>query len=111
MDFDLYQKQSARTLVSQPKYMTREERLVLALGLAGEAGEAVDHIKKVEGHGHPLVANALTSELGDVLWYVAAIASAYGLNLGDVAAMNVAKLRARYPEGFTTEASVNRKDG
>lgn len=108
MDFDLYQKQSARTLASQPKYMTREERLVLALGLAGEAGETIDYVKKIEGHGHPLVANALSSELGDVLWYVAALASAYGLNLGDVAAMNVAKLRARYPDGFSSEASINR---
>ena len=51
----------------------------------------------------------LTDELGDVLWYVAEAASACGLELGHIAHQNVAKLRSRYPEGFSEERSINRK--
>lgn len=79
-----------------------------ALGLAGEAGEAADLAKKHLFHGHPLDRDKLRSELGDVLWYVATLADAVGLELGDIAEANIAKLRARYPEGFSEERSRNR---
>ena len=83
---------------------------VRALGLAGETGEVVDEIKKHIGHGHDLNVSKLRYELGDVLWYVAGLAQALGLTLEDVAAGNLEKLRARYPEGhFTRERSVNRQ--
>jgi len=80
-----------------------------AMGLAGEAGEVVDLLKKHLGHGHDLDADKLTKELGDVLWYVSAIAQSAGLELGDIARANVEKLRKRYPDGFSVEASRNRK--
>ena len=53
-------------------------------------------------------AAALKEELGDVLWYCAETASALGLQLDDVAANNIHKLEMRYPEGFSSERSVNR---
>lgn len=71
-----------------------------ALGLAGEAGETVDYLKKVLFHGEPMDSTKLTDELGDVLWYVAALASAAGLSLEDIAAYNSLKLLQRYPDGF-----------
>jgi len=80
-----------------------------ALGIAGEAGEVADHIKKHIGHGHPLDRQAVAKELGDVLWYVAAMADLLGTPLEQIAQMNLDKLRARYPEGFSYEASINRK--
>ena len=49
-------------------------------------------------------------ELGDVLWYVAVTADAYGLDLDDIAEANIAKLKARYPEGFDTARSRNRPE-
>lgn len=84
--------------------------LVWGLGLAGEAGEVDDLLKKGIGHGHGIDNAKLTKELGDVMWYVANIATARGIKLSDVATANVAKLKARYPSGFTVEASKAKAD-
>lgn len=83
---------------------------VFALGVTGEAGEVADAVKKVIGHGHPLNRAAIIKELGDVLWYVAAISHVLGSSLDEVAAGNVTKLRARFPEGFSSAASRARAD-
>jgi NTP pyrophosphatase (non-canonical NTP hydrolase) len=86
-------------------------RMVFGLGVAGEAGEVADLVKKELGHGHPEDKAKVKKELGDVLWYVAALAETYGLSLAEVAEANLEKLRKRYPNGFSSEASLNRKDG
>lgn len=70
------------------------------LGLAGEAGEVVELIKKHCFHGKPLDRENLRKELGDVLWYISAICTEVGLELGDVAEANIDKLFARYPNGY-----------
>lgn len=101
-----YQVEALRTAASYPDVLQR--RTILALGLAGESGEFIDLIKKELGHGHPADVAKVAIELGDILWYVANMADAYGLSLSDIATMNVIKLKARYPEGFSTEASINR---
>lgn len=79
-----------------------------ALGVAGEAGEVADLIKKVVGHGHPIDPDKVKKELGDVLWYVAVLAHRVGFTLEEVAQANVDKLRKRYPDGFDPERSKNR---
>jgi NTP pyrophosphatase (non-canonical NTP hydrolase) len=84
------------------------ERMILALGIAGEAGEVADTVKKQYGHGHPEDLRKMLLELGDVLFYVAALANAYGFKLSEIAKANHDKLAERYPEGFTTERSINR---
>lgn len=81
-----------------------------ALGLAGEAGETVDYLKKVLFHGHELDDEKLMKELGDILWYVTAVAEFNDYSLEDIANLNILKLRQRYPEGFDTKKSVNRKE-
>jgi NTP pyrophosphatase (non-canonical NTP hydrolase) len=86
-----------------------EGRLIIAaLGLTGEAGEFANMIKKLTAHGHDIPSEVLAEELGDVLWYVAEAASACGLDLGDIARQNIDKLKARYPQGFSQERSINR---
>ena len=106
MNFDDYQSLSARTI---NRDLSDRDRLAeAALGLAGEAGETADALKKHLFHGHPLDRDALAKEIGDVLWYVAAVCTAAGFSLDDVAAGNVAKLRARYLDGFSEAASRNR---
>ena len=86
-----------------------EQRLVVsALGLAGEAGEFANLVKKMTAHGHPFNKQTLEDELGDVLWYLAEAATAAGLNLEEIANQNVQKLIKRYPDGFNQEDSINR---
>ena len=103
-----YQKYAARTAGAGGN---GERRLIIAaLGLAGEAGEFANMVKKLTAHGHEISPHELADELGDVLWYLSEAATAVGLQLGDLAQQNVEKLRKRYPEGFSEERSKNRED-
>lgn len=101
---NVYQDMAIRSRSNQ----TDDVRQMCCLGLAGEVGEIVDHFKKHLYHGHPLDSKHVMEELGDVLWYVATLADAMGFLLSDVMQTNVAKLNARYPNGFTVEDSINR---
>ena len=79
-----------------------ERRLVTAtLGLCGESGEASEHVKKWYGHGKPLAEEKLFDELGDALWYIAEACSSKGWTLSSLADYNIAKLKARYPNGYS----------
>jgi NTP pyrophosphatase (non-canonical NTP hydrolase) len=106
MTFADYQERSRRTLnnsVDETKQMIN-----YALGLAGEAGELINVIKKHQFHAAPLelTETRVRDEMGDVLWYLAAIASWYSIDLAEVAAQNIEKLERRYPDGFRP---LNRK--
>ena len=91
--------------------MTKKEALSnYCMGLSGEAGELIDHIKKHLYHGHEFNPEYASKEIGDVLWYVAAIASELNLNLDEVAIENIEKLMERYPQGFNCEDSIKRVD-
>lgn len=81
-----------------------------SIGLAGEAGEALDLIKKHVFHDHELDRAKLKKEIGDVVWYAAALAAEAGLTFEDVLETNVQKLRDRYPDGFSPDASQRRAD-
>lgn len=106
-DFDDYQRLAGIT--ANPKLDPKMNLAVLSLGIAGEAGEVADYVKKHLGHDHDLDREKLKKELGDVLWYISTLASANDLSLQDVAQTNINKLAARYPDGFNTEHSKNRK--
>jgi NTP pyrophosphatase (non-canonical NTP hydrolase) len=103
-----YQRRSRRT-AEYP----REAWLVYpALGLAGEAGEAAEQVKRViRDDGSRITAGrreAMAGELGDVLWYVAQLATELGLDLDEVAANNLAKLRSRQRRGVLQGAGEDR---
>lgn len=83
-------------------------QLTLAAGISGEGGEVADLLKKAIGHGHKTDPVKLKKELGDIMWYVAVLAEEIGFKLSEVAQTNVEKLKARYPEGFSSERSINR---
>ena len=104
--FDEYQKKSLRTLKKHTSNTTMLNEA--ALGIGGEAGEFIDHVKKVVFHGHDLDKSYLVKELGDVLWYIAEACQALEINMSEVATQNFDKLCKRYPEQFSIERSINR---
>lgn len=81
-----------------------------AMGLCGETGEVMDHLKKYTYQGHAFDPNKLIDEAGDVLWYLAELAAGLGVTLDEVAQHNVDKLRRRYPDGFSAERSMYREE-
>jgi len=81
-----------------------------AMGLAGEAGEVVDLIKKHQNHGVALDREKLIREAGDVLWYLQYLCEVLQVSLDDIELQNIYKLRLRYPDGFNTADSISRKD-
>lgn len=81
-----------------------------ALGLPGESGEVADLIKKGIFHDHNINIGDLVKELGDVCWYLALICHSINIPLEEIMSENIEKLKRRYPEGFSSEASINREE-
>lgn len=79
-------------------------------GLASEAGEVSGIFQKIY-QGHEIDIDHLKKELGDCLWMITEICSAYGMALSDVASTNIEKLQERYPNGFDPERSKIRQEG
>ena len=76
--------------------------------MAGEAGEVCEKIKKSIRDGKPLDVQQLTLELGDVLWYISAIASDAGILLDTVAQNNLLKLKSRQERSVISGSGDNR---
>lgn len=99
LDLDLYQSRASETAVFPPE----QKVMYPALGLAGEAGEVCNRVKKIfrddDGVVDPEVRRKLAAELGDVLWYLAALATDLDLNLAEIAHANLAKLADRQARG------------
>lgn len=101
MDFFTYQEKASTTAlypnVGQNPYYP-------ALGLGGEVGEVLNKVKKImrdnDGEVTDELREVLKSELGDVMWYLAALASELKINLDDVAQSNIDKLRSRKERGM-----------
>lgn len=113
MDATTYQKLAARTLISEPGVEIPGKELMLvwnAIGLAGEAGEVCELIKKGVFHQHGVDYAKLRKELGDAAWYLAGVCTVAGFDLGEVLQENIDKLRERYPNGFSSADSVRRAD-
>jgi NTP pyrophosphatase (non-canonical NTP hydrolase) len=110
---NMYQQMAARTLIAKPdaEYSDADIMLVwTALGLAGEAGEVADTVKKAIFHQHGVDREILIKELGDVLWYVAALCTQLHVTMSEVMDRNILKLMARYPDGYSSDASQARVD-
>ncbi|MEK7473320.1 MAG: nucleoside triphosphate pyrophosphohydrolase family protein [Patescibacteria group bacterium] len=100
MEMNEYQRESRKTA----KYPEVGSNFIYpTLGLAGEAGEVAEKIKKVlrdkGGVMDDATRDAVKKELGDVLWYVAQLATELGLSLDDVATANIEKLFSRMDRG------------
>ncbi|MBJ7329473.1 MAG: nucleoside triphosphate pyrophosphohydrolase family protein [Solirubrobacteraceae bacterium] len=82
------------------------------LGLCGEAGEVAEKVKKMLRDDAGVLSDerraAISKELGDVLWYVAQVATEAGLDLEAIAGANLAKLRSRQERGVLTGSGDDR---
>ena len=109
MTFEEYQQQSNRTAVYPDK---GNNFIYPTLGLTGEAGEVAEKIKKVlrdkGGAVDEATREEIKKELGDVLWYVAQVSTELGLNLDEVAELNLQKLFSRLERGKINGSGDNR---
>ena len=101
MNWENYTEHVLRT--ANPKLTNYEAILSASLGLCGESGEVVEHIKKHYFHNKPLDKQKVLKELGDVCYYLAWLSHSLGLSLNDAMEGNVDKLKQRHPEGFTAD--------
>lgn len=108
MNFKEYQELAERT--RNRKLSHTMEMGNYALGLPCEAGEVGDIMKKHIYHDHTLNIEELIKEMGDTLWYMANLCTLLNIDFDRVAEENIKKLKNRYPDGFSKECSVNRKE-
>lgn len=106
MTINEYQKLAMTTL--NPELDKKDVLINGVMGLCGESGEAIDIVKKHLAQGHELDREHLIKELGDIAWYIAEVATVLEVDLEEVLTRNIEKLKARYPEGFCKEKSINR---
>lgn len=99
MDFNSYQRIAKTTAI----YPATHKILYPALGLAGEAGEVANKVKKLVRDGTSSLPKEwkeqIGSEIGDVLWYCAVLADDLGISLGKIASQNEIKLQNRKKKG------------
>ncbi len=95
MDLNDYQSAAEKTAI----YPETKIIFYPAMGLAGESGEILNKLKKVWRDDKLVDVDELALELGDVLWYVALLASDIGFTLAHIAQMNIDKLTSRQERG------------
>lgn len=109
MTFEEYQKNSRKTAM----YPAVGEKFVYpALGLAGETGEVLEKVKKIcrdkGGKVDEETKQELSKEMGDVLWYLAQLATEFDLSFNDIAESNIKKLLSRLERGTIHGSGDNR---
>jgi NTP pyrophosphatase (non-canonical NTP hydrolase) len=106
MNFSEYQERANATAI----YNTKFSIMYPTLGLAGEAGEVAEKVKKIIRDNKNIVDERedIAKELGDVLWYVAAVARDIGFKLEAIAEMNIEKLESRKERGVIQGNGDNR---
>lgn len=107
-EFDNYQKFASQAIRKESN--GKNLLIGFALGLGGESGEVLDDIKKREYHGRDIPIEHTAEELGDVLWYVANIATQLGYDLSYIINMNINKLTNRYKELYKEENTNGTKE-
>jgi NTP pyrophosphatase (non-canonical NTP hydrolase) len=109
MTFEEYQLKSRRTATY---YEAGQNFIYPTLGLAGEAGEVADKIKKILRDNGGIVDEPrraeIELELGDVLWYVSQIATELKISLEEIADKNIVKLYSRQDRGVLAGSGDNR---
>jgi NTP pyrophosphatase (non-canonical NTP hydrolase) len=107
MEFSAYQRAASET--NRLRLGGPQGVIAPMLGLASETGSILNIYKKYLRDGIDLAANRefVREELGDLLWYTAAVATACGLDLEDIAQANLLRARDRYPRQRTEAECAN----
>lgn len=110
MTFDEYQEQAPSTLVRHADPLMN--KTILAMGVAGEAGEVIEKWKKIVAYNDGVVSEAdrieLGKELADVVWYIAVLAQELGLSFDAIMRDNQKKLESRKARNVLKGAGDNR---
>ncbi len=110
MNLDDYQKQALTTALTSGDEF--KDLLHWALGINGESGEIAEKLKKIirdkQGEVSQKDKEELAKEIGDVLWYLAALADHLGYQLDDIARQNLDKLKSRKERGVLGGSGDNR---
>lgn len=107
MQINEYQELARRT--QNPELSPRDMIEHALWGLSAEVGEVCGlHQKKHQGH--PMNYVALRKEIGDCLWFIGELCDAYDFSMEKIAEENIAKLKRRYPDGFSAEKSLHREE-
>ena len=91
MNFEMYQLLTEKTAI----YPEDEAITYLTLGVAGEAGEIAEKVKKWKREDDPTYIEDIEKEIGDVLWYLARLSDELDLSFEDIAVQNIDKLADR----------------
>jgi NTP pyrophosphatase (non-canonical NTP hydrolase) len=78
------------------------------IGIASEAGELMDVVKKCKIYGKDLDRVNLIEEMGDIMWYLALASDELGISFEEIWEKNIAKLKTRYPEKYSLDNAMNR---
>lgn len=110
MKFDEYQSQAMRTSLNKNRDFSA--LMYRTLGLVGEAGEVAEKVKKILRDKDSKVSASdkqeIIKELGDVLWYIQALADYLGVPLSQIAEVNLEKIHSRKKRGVTKGSGDNR---
>lgn len=108
MNMQDYQTQASKTAI----YNDADVIIYPALGLFSEAGEVAGKVKKVlrdkNGHFDPIERNKIADEVGDVLWYIAALCTDLGVGMETIAQNNLNKLNSRMSRNVIQGSGDNR---
>lgn len=107
LSIDRYQKEATRTI--DDGLMLSRAATDALLGLSAETGEVCSIFQK-HIDGHPFDKDDLVNEIGDVLWFLSELCTVMGISLEECAVKNLLKLLKRYPDGYSAEDAVARKD-
>lgn len=108
--FREYQKEASKTFKDTRELSRKDTQITnWALGVTGEAGELAGEIKHAIFHQEGYDKMKIAKEIGDVLWYLSALCTSLGIDLGDCVSLNISKLRFRHGgEEFSLKGSAER---
>lgn len=110
MDQKKHQEESARTFAYRKEPLDTDitDELHCVIGISTEAGELLDAYKKRIYYLKPLDKVNVAEEIGDLMWYISNLCRLSKIDLNEVMEKNIAKLKIRFPEKFSTDSALNR---